>query len=293
MSKNDISKDVGLCSKTIEKIINYLNIKPRKIEHKNQYSTKCYNKQDVKLIKLFLKEHPDTRRFFCSVNNGMHNKDVVNKVVNSRKNRSINDKQRSYRKFKKTYTENNCADKIRTKRLEKIERECPDNYISINELRKLYKGINGTSYIRSICNALSIDIVNINNNLYISINDYDIIKKYIRKHYGKPGRYLGESLTAWFLDKHNISYEFQKYFNDCRCKETNRILPFDFYLTDYNCCIEIDGPEHKNNDIRKNRDRIKNRYCKKNNIRLIRIKWGYDKYYNKEYLFNKLESELI
>lgn len=62
---------------------------------------------------------------------------------------------------------------------------------------------------------------------------------------------------------------------------TKEYLPFDFYLPDYNCCIEYDGEQH----IRattlyggeeglkkvKLRDSIKNKYCKDNNIPLLRI----------------------
>lgn len=85
-----------------------------------------------------------------------------------------------------------------------------------------------------------------------------------------------------YLENNNLKYIPQKKFKDCRNK---RPLPFDFYLPDYNVCIEYDGRQHftykggffgnktpmeeflklKNNEI------IKNKYCKDNDIRLIRI----------------------
>lgn len=83
-----------------------------------------------------------------------------------------------------------------------------------------------------------------------------------------------------FLDKYNIAYEVEKTFNDCYDKKK---LRFDFYI-EYNnksYCIEADGLQHimviemwgglKGFQDRIKRDKIKNNYCKENNIELIRI----------------------
>jgi predicted Zn-ribbon and HTH transcriptional regulator len=92
----------------------------------------------------------------------------------------------------------------------------------------------------------------------------------------------GENNVRTFLLNNNIKFTEQKRFNDCKDKRT---LPFDFYLEDYNICIEYDGELHYNkarykNDeeynqdklnITKKHDEIKNEYCRVNNIRLIRI----------------------
>lgn len=89
----------------------------------------------------------------------------------------------------------------------------------------------------------------------------------------------GEIIIEIFLTKNNIKYTPQKKFNDCKYK---RELPFDFYLPEYNFCIEYDGEQHYNkshyfnkddfND-RVKKDNIKNNYCKVNNIKLIRIRY--------------------
>lgn len=85
-----------------------------------------------------------------------------------------------------------------------------------------------------------------------------------------------------FLKSHNIDFIQQYKFSDCKDK---RSLPFDFYLPKYNCCIEVDGRQHEqpvyfsgNNDealqnfkLTKKHDNIKNKYCKKHNILLLRI----------------------
>ena len=80
-----------------------------------------------------------------------------------------------------------------------------------------------------------------------------------------------------------FKYEFQKRFEDCKDKKQ---LPFDFYLPDYNCCIEYDGRQHFQAieywggeevfQLTQFHDQIKNDYCKENNIRLIRIKYDED-----------------
>jgi len=101
----------------------------------------------------------------------------------------------------------------------------------------------------------------------------------------------GELQIRKFLDKNQIKYIHQKKFNECK---NIKPLPFDFYLSEYNTCIEFDGKQHfepienwggESNlmEIQK-RDKIKTNYCKKNNINLIRIKF-YEK--------NKIEDLLV
>ena len=95
----------------------------------------------------------------------------------------------------------------------------------------------------------------------------------------------GEMKIKKYLMDNNIKYEPQKRFKDCRDKKP---LPFDFYLPDYNMCIEFDGEQHfkpvrfynmswehaeKAFQRTVNHDNIKNEYCKNNNIKLIRISY--------------------
>lgn len=97
-----------------------------------------------------------------------------------------------------------------------------------------------------------------------------------------------------YLDINNIKYEMEKTFSNCKYE---KVLPFDFYLPDYNCCIEYDGEQHyrpvgwyggeENLKITQIRDNIKNEYCKNNNISLLRIK------YNEVDKINKILDEFI
>lgn len=95
----------------------------------------------------------------------------------------------------------------------------------------------------------------------------------------------GERKICKILDNWEVVYKRQYRFNDCR---SVRPLPFDFYLPDYNTCIEFDGRQHFNQieffdpnledfNKRKNNDYIKDIYCKNKNIKLIRIPyWEFD-----------------
>jgi len=90
----------------------------------------------------------------------------------------------------------------------------------------------------------------------------------------------GESIVKQFLIDNSINYIEQHRFKDCK----NKIpLPFDFYLTDYNICIEYDGKQHfesieyfggeKYFETIQINDKIKDQYCINNNISLIRISY--------------------
>jgi very-short-patch-repair endonuclease len=90
----------------------------------------------------------------------------------------------------------------------------------------------------------------------------------------------GEKEIRQILNNNNIKYKRQQVFDDCK---NIRKLQFDFYLPEYNTCIEYDGEQHyksieyfggvKSFKLRQKRDMIKNDYCKNNNIKLLRIKY--------------------
>ena len=86
---------------------------------------------------------------------------------------------------------------------------------------------------------------------------------------------IGEYLIEEFLKLHNIQYNSQHRFTDCRDKKP---LPFDFYLPEFNTCIEFDGQYHyqpiygwKRLVKTKEHDLIKDIYCEEKRINLIRI----------------------
>ena len=86
-------------------------------------------------------------------------------------------------------------------------------------------------------------------------------------------------------------------FNNISLRIAKKIkpLPFDFYLPNYNICIEYDGEQHfkpikyfggqKAFQSQQQKDEIKNKYCQDNKIKLIRI--SYMDYDNIEKILNK------
>ena len=93
----------------------------------------------------------------------------------------------------------------------------------------------------------------------------------------------GEKSVEKTLQDLHITYLPQYTFHGCRDKN---MLPFDFYLPDINKCIEYDGQHHfypvtfngiSEEQAKENylatvkHDKIKDKYCKDNNIELLRI----------------------
>ena len=83
-----------------------------------------------------------------------------------------------------------------------------------------------------------------------------------------------------YLNDNNISYKQEKKFKTCKDKQ---LLPFDFYLEDYDLLIEYDGKQHYKNSfgeesfkLCQKHDEIKNEWCKKYNKDLLRINYKQD-----------------
>ena len=102
-----------------------------------------------------------------------------------------------------------------------------------------------------------------------------------------------EDMFEKFLQELNVKYVRQYSLNQCR---DILPLPFDFYIADSGILVEIDGQGHykpccfnhisfdraqKTFESTKKHDKIKDAYCKENNIPLVRIPY---------YLFDKDDS---
>ena len=111
--------------------------------------------------------------------------------------------------------------------------------------------------------------------------------------------YYNEGKMIKLLEEWDYYVETQKCFKDC--KDVS-YLRFDAFLTDFNTCVEYDGEQHYNPipwggiseeeanqtllDVQR-RDKIKDEYCKKNGIKLIRIPYWKSEHME-EYLFDEL-----
>lgn len=166
---------------------------------------------------------------------------------------------------------------------------CPQCAIEINtslkknsfkEILYKFKEIHGDKY-KYIYNKE----LHINNKSKIKIicPTHGIFSQRINTHSNGHGcpkckRSIGEEVISDYLIENNIIHIDEYKFKDCIYKNP---LQFDFYLPEYNLCIEYDGKQHfesveffggdKKFEELKKRDKIKNEYCKENNIHLLRI----------------------
>lgn len=96
------------------------------------------------------------------------------------------------------------------------------------------------------------------------------------------GSSKGEKVIQKFLKDNNILFITEKTFSNLVGDDSRSRLRFDFYLPEYNSCIEYQGKQHfipyDNSDEekilfekRQRYDTIKKEYCKNNNIKLFEI----------------------
>lgn len=143
-----------------------------------------------------------------------------------------------------------------------------------------------------------VDYINANTKVKIICLEHGEFEQVANKHLKGCGcpkckESKGEKIIREFLIENDINYNSQHKFNGCR----NILkLPFDFYLPDYNICIEFNGAQHykpvkywggeETLKKIKFRDKIKMEYCKSNNIPLMVIRYN-------ENVINKLLILLI
>ena len=157
------------------------------------------------------------------------------------------------------------------------------NYEYIKEyIESLRYKLLSTEYINARTNIL-VQCPNGHNPYFVT---FDRFRRGDRCPYCNESK--GEKEIREKLNKYNINFKPQHRFDNCKWYKT---LPFDFYLPQYNICIEYDGEFHYKMIMgydefinQKIRDTIKTVYCKENNIKLIRIPY---------WEFNNIENILI
>ncbi len=110
---------------------------------------------------------------------------------------------------------------------------------------------------------------------------YQTIANHIFLEQGCPkcNESKGERKIRQYLEENNIDYKYQY---PIKIEGRKKPLYFDFYIPEKNLAIEFDGIFHYKDhpkqslEIQKERDELKNQYCKENIINLLRIPyWEY------------------
>lgn len=90
----------------------------------------------------------------------------------------------------------------------------------------------------------------------------------------------GERIVANFLKDNGIEFFREFFFKELKVRGKSRLFFFDFYLPEYNICIEFDGIQHYTKRFygkklinQETNDFLKSAFLKKKNIRLLRIKY--------------------
>ena len=109
----------------------------------------------------------------------------------------------------------------------------------------------------------------------------------------------GEQIVQNILTILNINFETQKSFPNLR-SDKDYPLFFDFYLPDFNTCIEYQGEQHYKQtrlfteeefELALRRDELKRQYCINNNIVLIEIPYTDFEKIDEEYILKLLEDK--
>ncbi len=154
--------------------------------------------------------------------------------------------------------------------------------LTVETIIEKSKNIFGNKYDYSSVNIIG----NNKGKIKIICKEHGIFEKTINNHLNGQGCpscriYKGENIIETILIQNNISFERNKSFEGCIRK---RKLYFDFYLIDYNICIELNGNQHyrpiekfggeEQFIIQKEIDNIKRNFCKDNNMNLIEIEYN-------------------
>lgn len=148
------------------------------------------------------------------------------------------------------------------------------------------------------------DYVNVNSKVNIICPIHGEFRQLAFSHKNGSGcrkcnKSIGENIISEILHKHKIRNEEQKTFSNLKYKSN---LYFDFYLPEYNLCIEFDGLQHSKAyyffggedglNERIKRDEMKNKYCIENSIRLLRISYSIN-YKTKNRIYSKIEEKIV
>lgn len=164
--------------------------------------------------------------------------------------------------------------------------KCFENYSDVKIFKKRALKTHGNLYDYS-----QVVYINAHSKVKIVCKTHGLFKQSPTNHlsgngclgcFSKRKSSHGEVTIMSILEELKISYIKEHKFAKLVNPKTGKQLRFDFYLPDYNICIEFDGFHHFKENTFKNaslkdqkyRDELKNNFCKNEKIPLLRIKYN-------------------
>lgn len=179
--------------------------------------------------------------------------------------------------YKNSRTRMPCIDKecMRFNKNNPFTIENMKNFIEKNNipLNICFEKLNSKIELRN--DYLPCECIECGNIFYATWSQITLNKRYRCKKCIKRKSNLELEVSEYLKEK-NIPFCEQKTFIGCKKK---RHLPFDFYLYEHNCVIEVNGRQHyyeaknfkKSLEEQKEYDKIKKEYCYKNDITFLEI----------------------
>jgi len=265
--------------------------------NKYDYSLTEYKKWNIK-IKIICTEHGIFEQLAYQHKKGQGCKKCANEKL---KNDRLFNNKIFIKKAKKIHSNKYDYSLVEYKgMLEKVKIICtehgifevvPNNHLNGNNCTKCNKAykltkeifiekakkLHGDKYDYSL-----VDYKNSRTKVKIICSEHGVFEQLANNHLRNMGCPIcneskGERKVSLILKNKNILYIREMKFDDCKDKQH---LPFDFYLPNLNMCLEFDGRQHYKEIFGKSKltytqkhDKIKDEYCKNNNIRLLRIKY--------------------
>ena len=176
-------------------------------------------------------------------------------------------------------------------------KKCSSKQLNLETFIEKAKAIHGEKFDYSKTNYTSV-----NDKLDIVCKKHGIFSQRGSSHLEGVGcpscnESLGEKIISKYLDEKNIKYLRQKKFDECRFKYP---LKFDFYINEFDICIEFDGIQHfkpidyfggiERFEYEQKLSLIKDNFCQNKGIKLFRIKYNDNLIEKLDIIFNKNEK---
>ena len=317
-TKKEICRLLNKSNDSISKIITYLKLPFDFIIASNGKKVRGYSDESLNKIKQFLKDNPNTNKFFKTIGNmdkysARKIAELVNKdrstIINCAKYYNIKEdiiigskhfwsKDLANELIEKLKEYNSIEQQKRTRK-ENINKIINENieYITSEQFAKsknLSWNRNTLAHLNRYYKAFNIKAKIVDYVYLYKISDFNNYDKWASTSNSSKPISNGEKIAESYFKSKNIECIPQyKLLKGKKVNNRQYWLTVDFYLPNLNTCVEINGITHYQDIFHhpnNNNDEIKRKYCEGNNIKLIEIPWLYNDVKTAKDLYSKLNE---